>query len=112
MKLGRHYKGKFILTKAGRELVANPAQLFAQLVPSFLFRMDHGAHLSVVRYLYDILNLGDVHFYRPYSSCVEHHALAQQSMALPAYCQIPPLKAASKSGLHPSNLQKKSNKNN
>lgn len=45
MKLGRHYKGKFILTKAGKELVANPAQLFAQLVPSFLFRMDHGAHL-------------------------------------------------------------------
>jgi hypothetical protein len=45
VKLGRHYKGKFILTKAGKELVANPAQLFAQLVPNFLFRLDHGAHL-------------------------------------------------------------------
>lgn len=45
MKLGRHYKGKFILTNAGKELVVNPAQLFAQLVPSFLFQMDHGTHL-------------------------------------------------------------------
>lgn len=45
VKLGRHYKGKFFLTKTGKELVANPAQLFAQLVPNFLFRLDHGAHL-------------------------------------------------------------------
>lgn len=45
VKLGRHYKGKFLLTKAGKELVANPAQLFSQLVPNFLFRLDHGAHL-------------------------------------------------------------------
>lgn len=45
LKLGRHYKEKFLLTKTGKELVANPAKLFSQLVPSFLFRLDHGAHL-------------------------------------------------------------------
>jgi hypothetical protein len=45
VKLGRHFKGKFVLTKSGKELVANPAQLFSQLVPNFLFRLDHGAHL-------------------------------------------------------------------
>jgi hypothetical protein len=45
LKLGRHYKGKFVLTKAGKDLVADPGRLFSQLAPHFLFRLDHGAHL-------------------------------------------------------------------
>jgi hypothetical protein len=45
LKLGRHYKGKFLLTKAGKELVAHPGLLLSELVPNFLFRLNHGAHL-------------------------------------------------------------------
>lgn len=45
LKLGRHYKGKFLLTKAGKDLVSDPGRLMSQLVPGFLFRLDHGAHL-------------------------------------------------------------------
>jgi hypothetical protein len=53
-------------------------------------RVEH-VHRSV-RYLYGTLNLGDVHFYHPYGSCVERHAVAQKNMALTAYCQITTLK--------------------
>ena len=45
LKLARHYKGKFLLTKAGKELVKQPGRLLSELVPNFLFRLDHGAHL-------------------------------------------------------------------
>lgn len=45
LKLGRHYKGKFLLTKAGKELVAQPGRLLSELVPNFLFCLNHGAHL-------------------------------------------------------------------
>jgi len=45
MKLGRHYKGEFKLTKAGKALVDHPGQIFAEIVPFYLFRVDH-AQLS------------------------------------------------------------------
>lgn len=45
LKLGRHYKGKFLLTKAGKEMMAQPSRLLSELVPNYLFRLDHGAHL-------------------------------------------------------------------
>jgi len=45
LKLGRHYKGKFLLTKAGKELVAHPGRLLSELIPNFLFHLNHGAHL-------------------------------------------------------------------
>jgi len=45
LKLGRHYKGKFLLTKAGKDLIAHPGRLLSELVPNYLFRMGHGAHL-------------------------------------------------------------------
>ncbi|MCC0041890.1 MAG: hypothetical protein H6880_06935, partial [Rhodobiaceae bacterium] len=41
MKLGRHYKGEFRLTKAGQTLVDHPGQIFAAVVPFYLFRVDH-----------------------------------------------------------------------
>ncbi len=44
-KLARRFKGKFILTKAGKELVAHPGRLFPVLASNYLFRLDHGAHL-------------------------------------------------------------------
>ncbi|MBL1435577.1 MAG: hypothetical protein COB08_005190 [Rhodobacteraceae bacterium] len=44
-KLARPYKGQFILTKAGKDLVAHPGRLFSELVPNYLFHLDHGAHL-------------------------------------------------------------------
>jgi hypothetical protein len=43
MKLGRHYKGKFRLTKAGQALVGHPGRIFNTAVPFFLFRVDHAA---------------------------------------------------------------------
>lgn len=46
LKLGRHYKGKFLLTKAGKELVAHPGRMFSELAPNYLFRLDHGAFAS------------------------------------------------------------------
>lgn len=43
LKLGRHYKGQFRLTKAGQELVGRPGRIFNTVVPFFLFRGDHAA---------------------------------------------------------------------
>ncbi|PHS19323.1 MAG: hypothetical protein COA78_00275 [Blastopirellula sp.] len=45
LKLGRHYKGKFLLTNAGKELMAHPGRLLSEVVLNYLFRLDHGAHL-------------------------------------------------------------------
>lgn len=45
LQLGRLVKGRFVLTKAGRTLIAAPGRLFAELIPNYLFRLDHGAHL-------------------------------------------------------------------
>lgn len=46
LKFGRHFKGKFLLTKAGKELIKHPARVMSQLIPIFLFRIDHGGHLG------------------------------------------------------------------
>lgn len=43
MKLGRHYKGEFRLTKAGQTLVGHPGRIFGTIVPFFLFRIDHAS---------------------------------------------------------------------
>lgn len=41
MKLGRHYKGEFKLTKASKVLTGNPGQIFAVIVSFFLFQVNH-----------------------------------------------------------------------
>ncbi len=41
LRLGRHRKGEFRLTKRGAELVEDPGRLFAELIPYFLFQIDH-----------------------------------------------------------------------
>ncbi|CUH39480.1 hypothetical protein JSE7799_02207 [Jannaschia seosinensis] len=43
MKLARHYKGQFRLTKAGQALVGHPGRIFNTVVPFFLFHVDHAA---------------------------------------------------------------------
>jgi hypothetical protein len=45
LRLGRHVKGRFVLTRAGKDLVARPGRLFAELLPHYLFRLDHGASM-------------------------------------------------------------------
>ncbi len=45
LKLGRHYKGKFLLTKTGKGIMSYPGRLMSELVPHFLFRLNHGSHL-------------------------------------------------------------------
>jgi len=43
-KLARHYKGTFRLTKRGAELLKSPAALFAEVIPFFVFEIDHAAY--------------------------------------------------------------------
>ncbi|MFU8778157.1 MAG: hypothetical protein ACNA7M_10880 [Roseovarius sp.] len=41
LKMGRHYKGQFKLTKAGSELVSQPGRLFGIITPFYLFEINH-----------------------------------------------------------------------
>lgn len=43
MKLGRHYKSEFRLTKAGQALAGHPGRVFGRVVPFFLFRINHAS---------------------------------------------------------------------
>ena len=40
-KVGRHFKGKFLLTAKGKKLLGKPSEIFNDLVPRFLFEIDH-----------------------------------------------------------------------
>jgi len=44
LKLGRHYKGEFRLTKRGAELANAPGKLFAELIPFFILKIDHASY--------------------------------------------------------------------
>ena len=44
MKLARHYKGKFQVTKRGVMLLKSPATMFLEVIPFFLFEVDHVAY--------------------------------------------------------------------
>ncbi|MFG6501523.1 hypothetical protein [Sulfitobacter sp. 1A15106] len=44
LRLGRHFKGEFRLTKRGSELMQAPGRLFAELIPHFVFRVDHASY--------------------------------------------------------------------
>ena len=41
LKIGRHYKGQFKLTKAGQELVGHPGRIFGIVTPFYLFEVNH-----------------------------------------------------------------------
>ena len=41
LKMGRHYKGQFKLTKAGTELIGQPGRLFGIITPYYLFEINH-----------------------------------------------------------------------
>ncbi len=41
LKIGRHYKNSFRLTKAGQTLAGHPGQIFGIITPFFLFETDH-----------------------------------------------------------------------
>ena len=41
LKMGRHYKGQFKLTKAGTEVSRHPGQLFGIITPFYLFEVNH-----------------------------------------------------------------------
>ncbi len=47
LKLGRHYKGEFKITKRGKELAQHPAHLFAELIPFYVLNMDHSSYSRV-----------------------------------------------------------------
>lgn len=44
LKLGRHYKGEFRLTKQGKELVGHPAKFFNVLIPFYVLNIDHSSY--------------------------------------------------------------------
>jgi hypothetical protein len=44
LRLGRHFKGEFRPTKRGTELAQTPGRLFAELIPYFVFRIDHASY--------------------------------------------------------------------
>ena len=44
LRLGRHFKGEFKLTKRGAELAQSPGKLFAELIPFFVFKIDHASY--------------------------------------------------------------------
>ena len=44
LRLGRHFKGEFRLTKRGAELAQAPAQLFAELIHFFVLKIDHASY--------------------------------------------------------------------
>lgn len=41
LKMGRHYKGQFKLTKAGTEVSQHPGRLFGIIAPFYLFEVNH-----------------------------------------------------------------------
>lgn len=41
LKIGRHHKGQFKLTKSGQELADQPGRLFGIITPFYLFEIDH-----------------------------------------------------------------------
>jgi hypothetical protein len=44
LRMGRHLKGEFRLTKRGAELIRSPARLFAELIPFFVLRIDYASY--------------------------------------------------------------------
>ncbi|MDV6224846.1 hypothetical protein R2G56_00980 [Nitratireductor aquimarinus] len=44
LRLGRHFKGEFQLTKQGAHLGEDAGRLFAKLIPYFLFQIDHASY--------------------------------------------------------------------
>lgn len=44
LRLGRHYKGEFRMTKRGDELADSPGRLFAELIPYFVLQIDHASY--------------------------------------------------------------------
>ncbi|MEO1602803.1 MAG: hypothetical protein AAFU49_20500, partial [Pseudomonadota bacterium] len=40
-KIGRRYKGKLILTRSGKAFLGQPARIFSELIPFYLFAFDH-----------------------------------------------------------------------
>lgn len=44
LRLGRHFKDEFRLTKRGAELAQAPALLFTELIPFFVLKIDHASY--------------------------------------------------------------------
>lgn len=44
LRLGRHVKGEFKLTKRGLEFADKPGELFSALIPFFIFQIDHSSY--------------------------------------------------------------------
>lgn len=43
LKMGRHYKGAFRLTKSGKQLINQPGRLFGIITPFYLLELDHSS---------------------------------------------------------------------
>ena len=44
LRLGRHFKGEFRLTKRGADIVRAPGRLFGEIIPFFVLEIDHASY--------------------------------------------------------------------
>ena len=47
LKMGRHYKDQFRITKRGLDLAQSPGRLFAELIPFYVLRVDHSGYSRI-----------------------------------------------------------------
>ena len=47
LRLGRHFKGQFKITKRGIEMSESPGKLFSELIPFFILRIDHASYARI-----------------------------------------------------------------
>ena len=44
LKLGRHYRGEFRLTQRGRDVAKSLGELFAEMIPFYILKVDHSSY--------------------------------------------------------------------
>jgi hypothetical protein len=47
LRIGRHYKGAFHITKKGETLIGHPGKIFGTVTPFFLFEINHSTYARV-----------------------------------------------------------------
>ena len=108
LRLGRHFKGEFRLTKRGAELANAPGRLFAELIPYFVLRIDHASYARFEDRLFgkwdvwmNVINVEADHgtteaalFEAFYDEPEDWHTAGWREMAAFSSCVLRPLKWA------------------
>src|SRR6056297_3871813 len=108
LRLGRHFKGEFRLTKRGAELANAPGRLFAELIPYFVLRIDHASYARFEDRLFgkwdvwmNVINVEADHgttetalFETFYGEPQDRHTAGWREMAAFSACVLRPLEWA------------------